>query len=143
MAEMNLSPPTEADWRLNERHYGALQGKNKQEIAREFGDEQVRIWRRSFDIAPPPLENSTPAAESLKDTLKRVAECWDERIAPQLRIGGQVIISAHGNSLRALVKRLDGISDDDIPHFEIPTGIPLVYELDDSLSPLSRQFFRD
>ena len=143
MAEMNLSPPTEADWRLNERHYGVLQGKNKQEIAREFGDEQVRIWRRSFDIAPPPLENSTPAAESLKDTLKRVAECWDERIAPQLRMGGQVIISAHGNSLRALVKRLDGISDDDIPHFEIPTGIPLVYELDDSLSPLSRQFFRD
>jgi len=147
------------DWRLNERHYGALQGLNKAETAAKYGDEQVHIWRRSYDITPPPMAEdderhprfdpryrgiaNVPGTESLKLTLERVMPCWDELIAPDLKAGKNVLISAHGNSLRALVKMLDGVSDDDITQFNIPTGIPLAYELDDDLKPLSREFLGD
>jgi len=151
--------PVVRDWRLNERHYGALQGLNKAETAAKYGDEQVHIWRRSYDITPPPMAEdderhprfdpryrgvaNVPSTESLKLTLERVMPCWDELIAPDLKAGKNVLISAHGNSLRALVKMLDGISDDDITQFNIPTGIPLAYELDDDLKPLSREFLGD
>jgi len=151
--------PVVRDWRLNERHYGALQGLNKAETAAKFGDEQVLIWRRSYDIPPPPLELSDarhpshdpryagiahlPATESLATTLERVLPCWNEVIAPQLRDGKDVLIAAHGNSLRALVKMLDRISDDEIVAFNIPTGVPLAYELDDNLEPVSREFLGD
>ena len=151
--------PVVRDWRLNERHYGALQGLNKAETAAKYGDEQVHVWRRSYDIPPPALEadderhpthdpryrgiEGLPATESLKTTLDRVRPCWDEVIAPQLTAGRNVLIAAHGNSLRALVKMLDGISDEDITGFNIPTGIPLVYELDDQLKPVSREFLGD
>ena len=151
--------PVVRDWRLNERHYGALQGLNKAETAAKYGDEQVHIWRRSYDITPPPMAedderhprfdpryrgvDNVPGTESLKLTLERVMPCWDELIAPDLKAGKNVLISAHGNSLRALVKMLDGVSDDDITQFNIPTGIPLAYELDDDLKPLSREFLGD
>lgn len=151
--------PVERDWRLNERHYGALQGLNKAETAAKHGDDQVHIWRRSYDIAPPPLEEdderhprfdpryrdvaTPPATESLKDTLIRVQPYWEERIAPTLKAGKNVLISAHGNSLRALVKMLDGISDEEITGLNIPTGVPLVYDLDDSLNPTHREFLGD
>ena len=151
--------PVVRDWRLNERHYGALQGLNKAETAAKYGDEQVHIWRRSYDITPPPMAEdderhprfdpryrgiaNVPSTESLKLTLERVMPCWDELIAPDLKAGKNVLISAHGNSLRALVKMLDGVSDDDITQFNIPTGIPLAYELDDDLKPLSREFLGD
>jgi 2,3-bisphosphoglycerate-dependent phosphoglycerate mutase len=151
--------PVIRDWRLNERHYGALQGLNKAETAARYGDEQVHIWRRSYDIAPPVLEPeddrhpahdpryagvaNLPATESLATTLERVAPCWNELIAPDLRAGKDVLISAHGNSLRALVKMLDKVSDEEITGFNIPTGIPLAYELDDKLEPLSREFLGD
>ena len=151
--------PVVRDWRLNERHYGALQGLNKAETAARYGDEQVHIWRRSYDITPPPMAEdderhprfdpryrgvaNVPSTESLKLTLERVMPCWDELIAPDLKAGKNVLISAHGNSLRALVKMLDGVSDDDITQFNIPTGIPLAYELDDDLKPLSREFLGD
>jgi 2,3-bisphosphoglycerate-dependent phosphoglycerate mutase len=151
--------PVVRDWRLNERHYGALQGLNKAETAAKYGDEQVHIWRRSYDITPPPMAEdderhprfdpryrgiaNVPGTESLKLTLERVMPCWDELIAPDLKAGKNVLISAHGNSLRALVKMLDGVSDDDITQFNIPTGIPLAYELDDDLKPLSREFLGD
>ncbi|MDX1482236.1 MAG: 2,3-diphosphoglycerate-dependent phosphoglycerate mutase [Woeseiaceae bacterium] len=151
--------PAVRDWRLNERHYGALTGLNKAETAEKYGDEQVHIWRRSYDIPPPPLDAdderhpahdpryagiaNLPASESLKTTLDRVKPCWEERIAPDLRAGKDVLISAHGNSLRALVKMLDRISDEDITGFNIPTGIPLAYELDDDLEPRSREFLGD
>jgi 2,3-bisphosphoglycerate-dependent phosphoglycerate mutase len=151
--------PVVRDWRLNERHYGALQGLNKAETAAKYGDEQVHIWRRSYDIPPPELElddarhpahdpryagiADLPATESLATTLDRVTPCWNEIIAPELRRGKDVLIAAHGNSLRALVKMLDGISDDEITAFNIPTGIPLAYELDDDLKPVSRQFLGD
>ena len=151
--------PVVRDWRLNERHYGALQGLNKAETAAKYGDEQVHIWRRSYDITPPELEitderhpshdaryagiENLPGTESLALTLDRVLPSWEEKIAPELRAGKDVLIAAHGNSLRALVKMLDKVSDEEITGFNIPTGIPLAYELDDDLKPLSREFLGD
>jgi 2,3-bisphosphoglycerate-dependent phosphoglycerate mutase len=150
--------PEEKDWRLNERHYGGLTGLNKAETAAKHGDEQVHIWRRSFDIPPPAMETggpfdltndrryagiAVPATESLKDTIARVLPYWDERIAPALRSGQRVMISAHGNSLRALVKHLSGISDEEITGLEIPTGQPIVYDLDDDLKALDRYYLKD
>ncbi len=151
--------PVIRDWRLNERHYGALQGLNKAETAAKYGDEQVHIWRRSYAEPPPPLETDDerhpshderyagvaelPATESLATTLDRVLPCYDEIIAPELKSGKNVLIAAHGNSLRALVKMLDGVSDEEITQFNIPTGIPLVYELDADLKPVSRDFIGD
>ncbi len=151
--------PVIRDWRLNERHYGALQGLNKAETAAKYGAEQVHIWRRSYAEPPPPLETDDerhpshderyagvaelPATESLATTLDRVLPCYDEIIAPELKSGKNVLIAAHGNSLRALVKMLDGVSDEEITQFNIPTGIPLVYELDADLKPVSRDFIGD
>jgi len=151
--------PVIRDWRLNERHYGGLQGLNKAETAAKYGDEQVHIWRRSYDIPPPDLEadddrhpandpkyvgiEGLPATESLATTLDRVLPCWNDVIAPDLKAGKNVLIAAHGNSLRALVKMLDNVSDDEITGFNIPTGIPLAYELDDELQPRSREFLGD
>ena len=151
--------PVVRDWRLNERHYGALQGLNKAETAAKYGDEQVHIWRRSYDIPPPDLDTDDdrhpahdpryagieglPSTESLATTLDRVAPYWEDVIAPDLRSGKNVLIAAHGNSLRALVKMLDGISDEEITGFNIPTGIPIAYELDDNLQALSREFLGD
>jgi 2,3-bisphosphoglycerate-dependent phosphoglycerate mutase len=151
--------PVTRDWRLNERHYGALQGMNKAETAAKYGDEQVHIWRRSYAIEPPPLSTgderhpshdpryagieNLPTAESLATTLERVVPCWEELIAPELRAGRNVLIAAHGNSLRALVKMLDQISEEDITSFNIPTGIPILYDLDDRLAPVSREFLGD
>ena len=151
--------PVVRDWRLNERHYGALQGLNKAETSAKYGDEQVHIWRRSYATAPPELEADDerhpahdkryagiaglPATESLATTLERVLPCWEALIAPELRSGKSVLIAAHGNSLRALVKMLDDVSEDDITGFNIPTGIPLAYELDDDLKPVSREFLGD
>jgi 2,3-bisphosphoglycerate-dependent phosphoglycerate mutase len=151
--------PVIRDWRLNERHYGALTGLNKAETAAKYGEEQVHIWRRSYDIPPPELEldderhpshdpryagiSSLPASESLATTLERVAPCWEQVIAPELRAGKDLLISAHGNSLRALVKMLDAVTDEAITGFNIPTGIPLAYELDDDLKPTSREFLGD
>lgn len=151
--------PVVRAWELNERHYGALQGLNKAETAAKYGDEQVHIWRRSYDIPPPPLEDDDerhprfdpryrgieglPATESLATTLERVAPYWSEHIAADLRAGKNVLIAAHGNSLRALVKMLDGISEEEITGFNIPTGIPIEYKLDDDLKPLSREFLGD
>jgi 2,3-bisphosphoglycerate-dependent phosphoglycerate mutase len=151
--------PVIRDWRWNERHYGALQGLNKAETAAKYGDEQVHIWRRSYDIPPPELEadderhpahdaryagiENLPATESLATTLERVVPCWEQTIAPDLRAGKNVLIAAHGNSLRALVKMLDDVSDDEITGFNIPTGVPLAYELDDALKPISSEFLGD
>lgn len=153
--------PVERSWRLNERHYGALQGLNKSETAAQHGEEQVLIWRRSFDTPPPMLDindprwpgsdsryahvppEELPLGESLKHTVARVMPCWESSIAPSLRDGKTVLVAAHGNSLRALVKYLDGVSDADIVGMNIPTGIPLVYELDDSLSPVSSRYLAD
>lgn len=150
--------PVVKDWRLNERHYGGLQGLNKAETAKEYGDEQVLIWRRSYDIAPPALdlsdvrtsfhdpryqqleESQIPLTECLKDTVVRVLPVWNELIAPKIREGKQILISAHGNSLRALVKMLDNISDDDIVNLNIPNGQPLVYELDAELKPIRHYY---
>jgi len=141
--------PVHKDWRLNERHYGGLTGFNKQQMREKVGDEQVKIWRRSFDIPPPPLESDSeynvvadrryqgvdvPSTESLKDTIERVLPYWDEAIAPALKSGQRVLISAHGNSIRALVKHLSGLGDQEIVGVEIPTGQPLVYELNDDLT---------
>jgi len=150
--------PVEKDWRLNERHYGGLTGLNKAETAARHGDEQVRVWRRSFDIPPPPIEPGSPydlsadrrydgiavpATESLKDTIARVLPYWEARIAPELRAGRRVLISAHGNSLRALVKHLSGISDAEIASLEIPTGRPIVYQLDDALAATDRYYLHE
>ena len=151
--------PVVRAWELNERHYGALQGLNKAETAAKYGDEQVHIWRRSYDVPPPPLEDDDerhprfdrryrgikdlPATESLATTLERVAPYWSAHIAADLRAGKNVLIAAHGNSLRALVKMLDGISEEEITGFNIPTGIPIEYKLDDDLKPLSREFLGD
>ncbi|HEY7474571.1 MAG TPA: 2,3-diphosphoglycerate-dependent phosphoglycerate mutase [Vicinamibacterales bacterium] len=150
--------PMERDWRLNERHYGALQGLNKAETAAKHGDEQTLIWRRSYDIPPPALErddprhpshdpryaslspSELPSTESLEDTVTRFLPYWTGTIAPAIRAGRRVLITAHGNSLRALVKYLDQISDKDIVELNIPTGIPLVYELNDDLTP-RRHFY--
>ena len=148
-------------WRLNERHYGALQGLNKAEMAAKFGEAQVKIWRRSYDVTPPPLEwddprhprfdrryadlakGELPGCESLKLTVDRMLPYWHDTIAPSVRAGQRVLIAAHGNSLRALVKHLDHISDADIPELNIPTGIPLVYELDDELKPIRHFYLAD
>jgi 2,3-bisphosphoglycerate-dependent phosphoglycerate mutase len=151
--------PVVRDWRLNERHYGGLQGLNKAETAAKYGEDQVHIWRRSYDIPPPQLDagderhpandpryagiRDLPGTESLALTLERVQPCWEDIIAPELRAGRNVLIAAHGNSLRALVKMLDGISDEEITGFNIPTGIPIEYRLDDDLKPLSREFLGD
>ena len=154
--------PVERSWRLNERHYGALQGLDKAETMRRHGADQVKVWRRSYDIPPPPLNADDPrhprfdpryrgldaadlpATESLKDTLGRVLPLWRDRIAPELRAGRNVLIVAHGNSLRALVKMLDGMSDAEIVEFNIPTGVPIVYELDEALKPAKpRRFLGD
>ncbi len=146
--------PVHPHWRLNERHYGALQGLNKAETAAEFGDEQVKLWRRSYDVPPPALEVADerhpahdrryralapaelPLTECLKDTVDRLVPHWQQVIAPAVAAGERVIVAAHGNSLRALIKHLDGISDADIIELNIPTGTPLVYELSDELKPI-------
>jgi 2,3-bisphosphoglycerate-dependent phosphoglycerate mutase len=153
--------PVERSWRLNERHYGALQGLNKTQTVAQHGEAQVKIWRRSYDIPPPPLglddprhprfdvryadvdKASLPAAESLKDTLSRVLPYWESRIVPELRAGKNVLVVAHGNSLRALVKMLDMMSETDIVEFNIPTGIPILYDLDEQLQPVGRRFLGD
>ena len=153
--------PVERSWRLNERHYGALQGLNKAETAAKHGDEQVKIWRRSYDIPPPPLAADDPrhpahdpryagllpsdisATEALKQTVDRFLPYWTQTIAPAIRSGRRVLITAHGNSLRALVKYLDGISDTDIVELNIPTGIPLVYELNAELTPIRNYYLGD
>lgn len=150
--------PTEKSWKLNERHYGGLTGLDKAETAAKHGEDQVKLWRRSFDIPPPlPEEGSPwdlaqdvrykgipiPQTESLKDTIARVLPYWEERIAPDLRAGKRVLISAHGNSLRALVKHLSGISDADIASLEIPTGQPIVYELDEGLNATDRYYLNE
>ncbi|WP_028934826.1 phosphoglyceromutase [Pseudonocardia spinosispora] len=146
--------PVRRDWRLNERHYGALQGKNKKQTRDEFGEEQFMLWRRSYDTPPPPIEAGTefsqdadpryadlgaalPATECLLDVVNRMLPYWDEAIVPDLRTGRTVLVAAHGNSLRALVKHLDGISETDIAGLNIPTGIPLRYQLDADLKPLN------
>ncbi|MFP4549622.1 MAG: 2,3-diphosphoglycerate-dependent phosphoglycerate mutase [Spirochaetales bacterium] len=153
--------PEVKDWRLNERHYGALQGLNKAETAEKFGDEQVHEWRRSYATPPPALEEDderfpgkdprykdldpadVPKTECLKDTVDRFLPYWHEEIAPTIKSGKRVIIAAHGNSLRALVKYLDEISDEDIPGLNIPTGVPLVYELDEDLKPIKHYYLGD
>jgi len=153
--------PVRNSWRLNERHYGALQGLNKSEMAAKYGEEQVRIWRRSYDVMPQPLERSDsrypgndpryaglpesdiPLAESLKSTVARFLPYWQEAIAPEIRSGKRVMIAAHGNSLRALVKYLDNVPDNEIVGMNIPTGIPLVYELDEALKPVSHYYLGD
>lgn len=153
--------PVIRDYRLNERHYGALQGLNKAETAAKYGDEQVLIWRRAYAIAPEPLSldderhprfdsryakipaDQLPATECLKDTVARVLPFWNESIAPAIRAGRKVLIAAHGNSLRALIKHLDNVSDDDIVNLNIPTGQPLVYELDDDLRPIRHYYLGD
>jgi 2,3-bisphosphoglycerate-dependent phosphoglycerate mutase len=159
MDEMDLMwIPVERSWRLNERHYGGLQGLNKAETAAKFGEEQVKIWRRSYDIRPPALEPGDerfpgrdpryrtlsaaelPLAECLKDTVERFLPYWHGTIAPAVQAGRKVLIAAHGNSLRALVKYLDGVSDQEIVELNIPTGMPLVYELDENLKPLNRYY---
>ncbi len=153
--------PVERNWRLNERHYGALQGLNKAQTVERHGEAQVQIWRRSYDVPPPPLAvddkrhprfdpryhdvdpGDLPATESLKDTLARVLPYWHERIAPELRRGRLVLLVAHGNSLRALVKMLDRLSEQAVVELNIPTGVPLLYELDDALKPLSSRYLGD
>ena len=150
--------PVEKNWQLNERHYGGLTGLDKAETAAKHGEAQVHIWRRSFDIPPPPLEPGSaydlssdrryagiaiPNTESLKDTIARVLPYWEGRIAPELKAGKRVLISAHGNSLRALVKHLSGIPDDAITTLEIPTGQPIVYELDDNLAATDRYYLSE
>jgi 2,3-bisphosphoglycerate-dependent phosphoglycerate mutase len=153
--------PIVRDWRLNERHYGGLQGLNKAETAAKYGDQQVKIWRRSYDIPPPPLEKSDPRfpghdrryadlkpaelpqTECLKDTVARFLPIWHDVIAPAITSGKRVLIGAHGNSLRALVKYLDNVSEAEIIELNIPTGIPLVYELDDNLKPIKHYYLGD
>jgi 2,3-bisphosphoglycerate-dependent phosphoglycerate mutase len=153
--------PTVGTWRLNERHYGALQGLNKAETAAKFGDEQVKLWRRSYDVPPPALSDDDerfpgrdpryagvadadiPRCESLKDTVARFLPFWHDTIAPSLRQGNRVLVAAHGNSIRAIVKYLDDMSDADIVALNIPTGVPLVYDLDDDLRPLDHRYLGD
>ncbi len=134
------------DWRLNERHYGALQGLNKTDMTKQYGAEQVQIWRRSFDVRPPAMEKAKdkePLCEILKDTIDRVLPCWNNDIVPYIEQGKRVIISAHGNSLRALIKHLDNISDKDIDNLEIPTGVPLVYELNKELATVTKYYINN
>ena len=162
LEEMDLMwIPIQNNWRLNERHYGALQGLNKLETVQKHGEEQVKIWRRSYDIRPPALSPDDPRAphrdprykdveprelpltECLKDTVERVLPYWNQAIAPEIRSGKRIIIASHGNSIRALVKYLDKISDQDIVELNIPTGIPLVYELNDDLTPIRHFYLGD
>ncbi len=162
LEEMGLEwIPVVRAWQLNERHYGALQGLNKAEMAVKFGEEQVKLWRRSYDVPPPALDwdderhprfdrryadltpEQLPATESLKITLERVLPYWNSTLVPTIQSGKRVLIVAHGNSLRALVKHLDNISDQEITELNIPTGIPLVYELDDALRPLRHYYLGD
>ena len=162
MEEMDLMwIPVIRSWKLNERHYGALQGLNKAETAAQHGEDQVLIWRRSYDTRPPALEKTDkrwpghdrryadlapdeiPTTECLKDTVERVVPYWEQEIAPKIKAGKRLLIAAHGNSLRALVKHLDGISDDDIVGVNIPTGMPLVYKLDENLKPIAKQYLGD
>lgn len=162
MDEMDLMwLPVQREWRLNERHYGALQGLNKAETAAKHGEEQVKIWRRSYDIPPPALEASDerypgherrykdlsaqelPLSECLKDTVERVLPLWHSSIVPNIKAGKRLIIVAHGNSLRALIKYLDQVSDQDIVNLNVPTGMPLVYELDQNLQPTNRYYLGD
>jgi len=153
--------PVERSWRLNERHYGALQGLNKAQTVERHGEAQVKVWRRSYDVPPPPLAADDrrhprfdpryagipaaelPATESLKDTLARVLPCWQERIVPQLSAGRTVLVVAHGNSLRAMVKMLDGLSESAVVELNIPTGVPLLYELDAQLKPRGSRYLGD
>ena len=153
--------PVHREWRLNERHYGSLQGLNKAETAEKHGDDQVLVWRRSYDIPPPPMtkddpdyagkdrryanldEANIPLTECLKDTVGRFLPLWEERIAPQIKSGKQVLIAAHGNSLRALIKYLDGVTEEEIIGMNVPTGMPLVYDLDENLKPTNRQYLGD
>lgn len=152
LEEMNIIVPIEKSWRLNERHYGGLQGMNKDEAREKFGQEQVEIWRRSYDVKPPIKEEEKefkyeeikegelPPTESLKDTEERLIPYWKETIAPQIMSGKKVIISAHGNSIRALIKNIEELSGEEITKIEIPVGIPLVYELDDNLKPINKYY---
>jgi 2,3-bisphosphoglycerate-dependent phosphoglycerate mutase len=153
--------PVERSWRLNERHYGALQGLNKAETAEQHGPDQVKVWRRSYDTPPPPLAlddprhpgrdrryadldpADLPLTECLKDTVERFLPYWNDRIAPEVRSGKRLLVCAHGNSLRALVKYLDKISDEEIVDLNIPTGVPLVYDLNDNLEPISSRYLGD
>ena len=160
--EMDLQwIPVMKTWRLNERHYGGLQGLNKAEMAEKYGEDQVKLWRRGFAVQPPELtsdderypgrelkyaglsKEDIPLTESLKDTIARFMPCWHNEIAPTVRAGKQIVIAAHGNSLRALVKYLDNIPDEEIVELNIPTGIPLVYELDDDLKPIRHEYLGD
>jgi len=162
LEEMDLMwLPVTKSWRLNERHYGALQGLNKAETAAKYGEDQVFIWRRSYDVRPPALEDDDPrhprydpryavltrdelpAVECLKDTVARVLPYWHDELAPAIKSGRRVLVAAHGNSLRAMVKYLDGISDEDIAQLNIPTGVPLVYELDEDLKPIKHYYLGD
>ena len=160
-AMRQLWVPVRRHWRLNERHYGALQGLDKKQTAERHGEEQVHLWRRSYDVPPPPLDEDDerharhdpryrdlaadllPATECLRDVVVRMLPYWYDAIVPDLRLGRRVLVSAHGNSLRALVKHLKGISDEDIPGLEIPTGVPWVFELDDDLHPVGDRFLGD
>jgi len=153
--------PVEKTWRLNERHYGGLQGLNKSETAAQYGEDQVLIWRRSYDIPPPPLEKTDerypgfdpryqdvpsaelPLTECLKDTVARVLPFWNESMAPAIKAGKRIVVAAHGNSIRALVKYLDNISDDEIVGVNIPNGAPLVYTLDANLKPIGKRYLGD
>lgn len=153
--------PVRHDWRLNERHYGALQGLNKAEVARQYGDDQVLTWRRSYDVPPPPLAtddprsersdlryaylqpDDVPLTECLKDTVARVVPFWNDVLAPSIKRGQRVVVSAHGNSIRALIKYLDGIADADIVAVNVPNGIPLVYDLDANLKPIASSYLGD
>jgi 2,3-bisphosphoglycerate-dependent phosphoglycerate mutase len=161
LQEAGWDLPTTRTWRLNERHYGALQGLDKKETVEKFGAEKVLAWRRSYDTPPPALEpdderhpshderyddvdpDELPATECLADVLERLLPYWEDAIVPDLREGKTVLVVAHGNSMRALVKHLDGVSDEDIVELNIPTGIPLVYELDDEMRPISRRYLGD
>ena len=161
LKELKLDIPIIKTYKLNERHYGALQGLNKDETRKKYGDEQVRLWRRSAEVRPPALtkddprypgndpkykdvrEEDLPQTENLLDTIDRVLEYWNEEIKPSLESGRHVIIVAHGNSLRGLVKYLDNLSDDEVMNLEIPTGVPLVYELDDNLKPIKHYYLKD
>lgn len=162
MEQMDLMwIPVTRSWKLNERHYGSLQGLNKSETAAKHGEDQVKVWRRSYDIPPPALETSDerwpghdrryaglskaelPVTECLKDTVDRVVPYWNGELAPKIKAGRRLVIAAHGNSLRALVKHLDGISDEDIVELNIPTGMPLVYRLDANLRPISKKYLGD
>ncbi len=157
LKELDINIPINYNWRLNERHYGALQGLNKKETALKYGEEQVHIWRRSYDVLPPSLEDDDPRyiemldnyseyvphTECLKDTVLRVIPYWNSDILPSIKDGKKVIIVAHGNSLRGLIKYLDNISDEEIMNVEIPTGTPLVYELDDEYKPIRHYYLTE